>query len=281
MATSGLQQKCGNEVQCCRDPCEFAEVLGSDGAPQGTWIGVSSHKDWLRYTHSADAAPSEWFEHGSGWVFHGTPLSVVWKILREGMRAGEGHHYKNGRTVRGQFFIVGEDLLECLQHARDRASVVRCTEWCKFNVPSGWSVPCVIAFRQSREELVQLGKVGNCEKVALERTSGFVLKVDDLMRRSFHMYFRLQEMLAYRKLHELTDGVPMDPAACVSRLKSYVICGGMCGKPLVWASKVPASCGRCTLEKNLLMESDEWHQAISGVWRCRECYFRLVNEIAR
>ena len=139
----------------------------------------------------------------------------------------------------------------------------------------------MIAFRQSREELVQLGKVGNCEKVALERTSGFVLKVDDLMRRSFHMYFRLQEMLAYRKLHELTDGVPMDPAACVSRLKSYVICGGMCGKPLVWASKVPASCGRCTLEKNLLMESDEWHQAISGVWRCRECYFRLVNEIAR
>ena len=175
MATSSLQHSGVNEVEFHRGPREFADVLRSDRAPHVTWSGAARHKDWLRYTHSEDAAPLQLFESGCGWVFHGTPLSVVWKILREGMRAGDGHHYKNGRTIRGHFFIVGEDLPECLQQARDRASVGRCTEWCKFKVPSGWSVPCVIAFRQPKEELVQLGEVGNCQKVALEGASGGVL----------------------------------------------------------------------------------------------------------
>ena len=253
--------------------------LRSAVAPNLRWTGTVVHMDWLRYSSSNETLPVSHYNSAQGWVFHGSPLSLVWKILQEGMRAGNGTHYKNGRSVQGHFFIIGADLRECLQHARDRATVTRCTEWRKFKVPSGWSVPCVIAFRYSPEELVRLGSVGSCRKAALEGRPGAVVNVQDMLNRSFHVYFRLQEFYAYRELHGITDGVPVDSDSCRRRLLPYMICGGRRGDPLAWASadrKMPPSCGRC-VPLHALRSRHDWLISSSGFWYCTECHSRHVN----
>ena len=248
--------------------------------PNVRWTGTAVHADWLRYSLSNETTPVHLSNSGQGWVFHGCPLSIVHKILREGMVAGDGQHYKNGRTVKGHFFIIGDNFRECLQHARDRANVLRCTEWKQFKVPSGWSVPCVIVFRYPREELVRLNRVGwSCYKSANEGLPGDVLSLNTLLGRSLHVYFRLGELKAYRELHRISDGAQVDYDSCRLRLLPYMICGGRLNDPLAWASNdrnMSPSCGKCVPVDSLWNRSD-WHRSGGGFWFCAECHSRMVR----
>ena len=79
-------------------------------------------------------------------VTHGTPLSLAYRILREGIRVGDGCHRKNGRPMHGVFCIAEGSVKNRIANARDRSTSRRCTEFQKMNWPCGWTVPCVLAW---------------------------------------------------------------------------------------------------------------------------------------
>ena len=95
-------------------------------------------------------------------VCHGCPLSVAFVIVREGLLAGQGHHYKKKRTVNGILVISEGELGERIRHARDRITTYRDTQWSRG--PSGWSTPCVLAFPINVNSVSILGDVGGCKK---------------------------------------------------------------------------------------------------------------------
>ena len=79
-------------------------------------------------------------------VTHGTPLSLAYRILRDGIRVGDGHHKKNRGTKNGVFCIAEGLVKNRIANARDRSTSNRCTEFQKINWPCGWTVPCVLAW---------------------------------------------------------------------------------------------------------------------------------------
>ena len=174
--------------------------------------------------------------------------------------------------------------MECLLEARDRATVTRCTEWQRFQVPSGWSVPCVIAFRSYGLSLVSLGSIGRqCKKSANEAVPGTVLPRETLQRSSVHLYILRDEFLNYTKLHRYLEGEPNYVAA----LQDLMICGG-CEvlnddgtkrpEPLAWAHRqMFPSCGRAVVFASLPMEG--WVKTGGKLWFCRRCYSRHFRRI--
>ena len=151
-------------VACCQ--------IRSSGVCSGIFAGVQSIGYNLACYSRGNLQP---LRDAEFLVCHGTPLSVAYKILREGvLRVGDGHHYKNGRTVHGIFVCSEGDLFERMGHARDRSTTVRDTHWVRLgNVPSGWSCPCVLAFELHPSSLTILDTVGGCKKSALEEEIGW------------------------------------------------------------------------------------------------------------
>ena len=68
-----------------------------------------------------------YFRRGSGsmsrFVTHGTPLSIAYDIIRDGIRVGSGTH--GGK--KGFFCIDGGDEMNRVRDARDRSTANRCT----------------------------------------------------------------------------------------------------------------------------------------------------------
>ena len=238
--------------------------------PTDPWCCFNDTKRWRGQSYrwvrcSSGDCPPEWYESGVNWVFHGTSLSIAWRIFRMGLQAGHGQHGKNGRTVRGHFFITGQNLDECLLRARDRATVTRCTEWTTWGVPSGWSVPCVIVFRYPAHDLVTLGSVGSCNKSALEGMPGDLIRIEEMMSRSCHLYVLRDEIENYRQV-QLIQG-----------LQSHMMCGGRQGDALAWAKRgMSPSCGRCVPLGRL--PQNGWVQSNQKIWYCTACYARKTSE---
>ena len=84
---------------------------------------------------------------GDPFVTHGTTLSIAYKILRYGIKVGPGTHYKKGRQLTGWFCVAEGSGYKRIEKARNRAKVNRCPEYQALQQwPSGWSVPCVLAW---------------------------------------------------------------------------------------------------------------------------------------
>lgn len=250
-----------------------------------TWFKADQY-DWCRIRFESDhfpyPPPRKWYSSADGWVFHGTSLSTVQLILGEGLKAGYGHHRKNGRTVQGHFFITGPDTAECVHEAKDRATLTRCSEWDRYKVPSGWSVPCVVAFRLDKELLLELKSIGiQCNKSAFEATPGTILNREFLLSSAVHVYFVYEELQNYVRLHRYTEGMPNYVAA----LQTLMICGGRevgngngtkRAEPLAWThpkrKSMVASCGKSVVFEELPQPG--WVRSDGGFWFCRKCYNR-------
>ena len=163
-------------------------------------------------------------------VCHGCPLSVAYRILREGFVVGAGHHSKNGTTRKGVFVVSGGWLPERVRLARNRSTTKRDTEW-QHGV-SGWSTPCVLAFPAGR--VTTLEALGCCYKSVIEGPEGAKIRLPVdmalcLKRGEYARYTKLPALL-------LSGGVMM--------------CGGKdadgCRDPLYWAynHNMSPSCGR-------------------------------------
>ena len=273
---------------------KFASSFAPDRGPGRAWE-VSEVRDhriprlsglvWQRLSlHGSDCPTAD---ECSEWVFHGTPLSIARSILNEGMRVGTGHHRHNSRTLNGNFFIQGIQLAECLIEARDRATVSRCRQWGQHGkVPSAWSCPVVIAFRFPAERLATLDHVGWVKKMCLQGEIGETqLDANNLFARSVHIYFRLEELMAYTQLHRITE---ID----IRGLERYMICGGHAtwdnqaekwiADPLAWATAknhVPPSCGRHILMSQLstATEHSSWIRSKKAFYFCAQCYNRRFD----
>ena len=80
-------------------------------------------------------------------VTHGTPLSIAYTILRDGILVGCGKHSKNRKPMHGLFCVQGGSERNRIENARDRSTSNRCLEFRKNKWPTGWTVPCVLAWK--------------------------------------------------------------------------------------------------------------------------------------
>ena len=179
-------------------------------------------------------------------VCHGCPLSVAFVIVREGLLAGQGHHYKKKRTVNGIFVISEGELGERIRHARDRSTTYRDTQWSRG--PSGWSTPCVLVFPIHVNSVSILGNVGGCKKSCVPCHIGTRIALPQACMLCLH-----------REEYRLYSNLPCHD-------EKYMMCGGReylgSFEPLYWARRdnnMPPSCGRtCSLQSLLKRTEPGW-----------------------
>jgi len=154
-------------------------------------------------------------------VTHGCPLSIAYKIVREGMRVGEGHRRDSkGQAANGFFCMAGGDSRDRVLHARDRSGTVRDEELQLHHVPCGWSTSVVLALRVWPEAVGKhLSRIDSCWKTCVRSPVG----------SERHMPFDLavlvnrEEMMRYIRMGELlhSPSYPMAPDS-----HQFMVCGG-------------------------------------------------------
>ena len=114
------------------------------------------------------------FPEFSRLVAHGTPLSIAFQIVREGIVVGNGTHYKNGSSRTGYFVMHGGSTNIRVQEARNRSTSWRCAEYQIDTWPSSWTVPCVLTWEPWHGSTVtKLVRLHNdCWKACIESSAG-------------------------------------------------------------------------------------------------------------
>ena len=176
-------------------------------------------------------------------LYHACPLSIAWIILREGLLAGEGHHLKNKKTVRGMFFITGTQMGEVLFETSYRSTITRCPEYQHSGGwPTGWSTPVVIAFTYPGE-VTKLADVGHCQKNAVQLSS---FPVRDMMDGAITLFIMPELLAGFRNLHRLRD---------LGQHGGYIVCGGKSSDALAGVVR-GGCCANCILFRDL--SSSSW-----------------------
>ena len=202
-------------------------------------------------------------------VTHGTPLSIAYAVLRDGIRVGRGEHSKNGRPMHGFFCIDGGSVRNRITHARDRSTSSRCLEFQNNMWPTGWTVPCVLAWEpwpDSEVSHLQKFKDGSW-KSCIPSDIG----IQRSMPYNMNLIINAQELRSYVAL----QGIQL-------QAQLYMVCGGRTKwdaagteqhDSLYWAAdrnNMPPSCGRCILA--FALGTSAWRRKKqSGVWFCPSC----------
>ena len=240
------------------------------------WKGVQSSTDDFKKAVFPD--PEKWlpFRNGDVFVFirggmdvgkgvpyvtHGTPLSILYEILREGIRVGPSTHRQKGEDMAGWFCIDGgreRDRIEC---ARYKSKSGKCTEFQRDGVLSGWTVPCVLAWEPWPDtEVTHLKryKSSTCHKSCIEGKMGKMKN----MPPKCAVFINKLELDKYRELQELGDSNDL-----------YMICGGKRNDNLYCnklSNNMAATCGNAVLNTELEGD-DDWSLKESGCWFCTRC----------
>ena len=201
-------------------------------------------------------------------VTHGTPLSIAYDILREGIRVGCGKHAKNAKPMHGFFCMDGGSARNRIANARDRSTSNRCLEFQVYNWPTGWTVPCVLAWEPwSDTNVSHLTQFADgCWKSCIPSDIG----TQRHMPYNMSLIINAQELRFYTVLQD------------IQLEAQYMICGGktwwdahgteQCD-PIYWASdnnNTPPSCGRCIFVSAL--PTSAWTKTKgSKVWFCPSC----------
>ena len=192
--------------------------------------------------------------------------------------AGTATHL--GKT--GVFCIASQNLALDLslesgfQHARDRSTNVRCSEWKQFGSPSAWSVSVVLAFHHDTNDITACDTVADVRKYVIPRQPGTVVTPGFLT-----LLVDKAEFLAWRSLHEL--GNLEFNSNCLDRRILYsqyhspiMMCGGKEHDPFFSCRhpRMPSSCGRtCPIH---MLESTWLHAknrpAYDRIWYCPLCF---------
>ena len=206
----------------------------------------------------------------NNFVTHGTPLSLAYRILREGIRVGDGHHKKNNGTMHGVFCIAGGSVKNRIANARDRSTSSRCTEFQKINWPCGWTVPCVLAWEPWPDTEVSYLEAfaDGCWKSCLPGSIGDCRE----MPYNVSVFVHSGELQSYTSLQELHE----------SGAHSHtMVCGGRTwwdaheerhDNALYWSedtNNMPPSCGRSVPVAGL--GAAGWKKTPSKLWFCRSC----------
>lgn len=215
--------------------------------------------------------------HGN-FVTHGAPLSIAYNILRQGIRVGSGEHAKNGRPMHGWFCMDGGSARDRIHNARDRSTSNRCLEFQQKQWPTGWTVPCVLAWEPWPDTAVSHLErfTDGCWKSCIASDIGTQRDMPDNMS----LIINREELGSYIDLQNI------EPEAYF-----YMVCGGKTrtdadGKEQLdstyWAAdsnNMPPSCGRCILASAL--RNSGWSRKKSKVWLCRSCNNNHCNPVFR
>ena len=202
-------------------------------------------------------------------VTHGTPLSVAYTIIRDGIRVGSGEHSKNGKPMHGVFCMDGGPARNRITHARDRSTSNRCLEFQKNMWPTTWTVPCVLAWEPWPDTVVSpLEEFSDgCWKSCI---AGNIDTQRD-MPYKMSLIINYGELASYKVLQEIQP-----------KAQLYMICGGKQWWGEDWTDQrnltywaddmnnMAASCGRCILDSSL--QTSAWRKSRKGkVWYCPSC----------
>ena len=208
------------------------------------------------------------FPEFSRLVAHGTPLSIAFQIVREGIVVGNGTHYKNGSSRTGYFVMHGGSTNICVQEARNRSTSWRCAEYQIDTWPSSWTVPCVLTWEPWHGSTVtKLVRLHNdCWKACIESSPGTRRR----MPHNMSLWINGYELERYTRLQSLRDNKNL-----------YMTCGGRWNDHIYWSKKcnnMPASCGRCIPTDDLHSTDSSWTKTPNAkIWFCKECRNRKCS----
>ena len=199
---------------------------------------------------------------GVPYVAHGTPLSILYKILRTGIRVGPSKH---GET-HGWFCIEGGYERDRIKHARDRSKAYMCEEFQLLKFPSGWTVPTVLAWEPwpGTHANHLKGFQDGCWKSCIPAKIGTVRP----MPHKCAVFVNAAELDKYIQLQRLRP-----------RKELYMLCGGKsslkdkCVDPLHWAkdsNNMAPTCGN-VVKISEMREDGGWSRKDSGCWFCASC----------
>ena len=212
-------------------------------------------------------------------VTHGTPLSIAYIILRDGIRVGDGEHAKNGRKMHGVFCMDGGSARDRISNARDRSTSSRCHEFQIKMWPTAWTVPCVLAWKPWPDtHAAHMERfTDGCWKSCIESTIG----TQRDMPYNMMLIINSGELHSYNVLQDIMyppkNKIHVGPAA-----QLYMICGGKTWwaddgneqrDSTYWAkdtNNMPPSCGRCIIASAL--ETSAWSRKKSKVLYCPSCH---------
>ena len=206
---------------------------------------------------------------GNRFVTHGTPLSIGYIIIRHGIRVGLGEHSKNGKPMHGWFCVSGGSARHRISNARDRSTSNRCIEFQKNMWPTGWTVPCVLAWEPWPDTRVST----LVEYADGSWKSCIASNIGTLRDMPYNMCLVIngQELRTYSILQNIQPEAQL-----------YMICGGKTWydarsrehrDPTYWAAddnNMPPSCGSSILV-SALPTSDWIRKKKSKVWFCPSC----------
>ena len=213
---------------------------------------------------------------GHHWVAHGTPLSTAEQILRDGIVVGSGEHSKNGRPMHGWFCMAGRSAHHRIANARDRSTSNRCLEFQLNKWPTGWTVPCVLAWEPWPDTKVSHLKqfADGCWKSCIASNKG----------TQRHMPYNMALIINSAELRSYSVLQDIQPEA-----QLFMVCGGKTwldahgeeqSDSTYWAAdsnNMPPSCGRRMLASAL--STSDWSRKKSHVWFCRSCNDNLCNPV--
>ena len=201
-------------------------------------------------------------------VTHGTPLSIAYIILRDGIRVGYGEHAKNGRKMHGVFCMDGGSARDRISNARDRSTPSRCHEFQIKMWPTAWTVPCVLAWKPWPDTYAAHMErfTDGCWKSCIPGN------IDTQRDMPYNMSLIINggELQSYTALQDIQPETEL-----------YMVCGGKTWwdadgteqrDSTYWAAdsnNIPASCGRCILASAL--RTSAWIRKKSKVWYCPSC----------
>ena len=127
--------------------------------------------------------------------------------------------------------------------------------------PSGWSVPCVLAwFPWPNTEVTHLKRFeDNCWKSCIVAPPG----TQRHLPPHVSLIVNSGELKRYNTLHAKHD-----------HRASFMVCGGLYHNSMYWASSqnnMPPSCGRCISKKELVSGGCLWVPKQSKVYFCERC----------
>ena len=218
-------------------------------------------------------------------VTHGTPLSIAHAILHDGIIVGPGQHSKNGKPMHGVFCMQGGPPSDRITHARNRSTPSRCFQFRINKWPTGWTVPCVLAWKPwpdtevSHLQQFTDGCYKSCIRSKLDSAmcaglEAVAMNIGNQRHMPYNMslFINSAEVDSYRVLQDIQP-----------ESQSYMVCGGKTWwnaetktheyDSTYWAAtsnNMPASCGRC-IPMSKLWTSDWTRKRRSKVWYCPDC----------
>jgi hypothetical protein len=115
-----------------------------------------------------------------------------------------------------------------------------------------------------------LGRVGSCDKVAIEGNIGDVL---DLSTYELKLYINPDELRRYSALQSLLER---------GQRGTYMVCGGRAGDALAWSRdgvNMAPTCGRHVRLDELHHPRCAWYRSKGGrYWWCPECKGQIFSQ---